>query len=173
MSCAALIADPPWPFRDRLPGNGRGAQKHYSLLSIDELCAFPLPALAPDCYLFLWRVASQVPEAYRVCDAWGFSAKTELVWQKLTRTGKPHFGLGWHLRAAHEVCIVAVRGRPKPLQRNVRTVFAAPVGRHSEKPNEFYRLVESISAGPYVELFARRQRPGWRCYGNELQESHP
>ena len=164
-----LVADPPWPFRDKLPGPMRGAEKHYGLLSVEDICTFPLPDLADDCYLFLWRVASQVPEAYEVVKAWGFEHKTELVWNKRTKNGKLHFGMGWHVRASHEVCIVAVRGKPRPLVRNIRSTFSAKVGAHSEKPCKFYDTVEQLSCGPYVELFARRTRPGWECYGNELQ----
>jgi N6-adenosine-specific RNA methylase IME4 len=163
-----LVADPPWPFGDKLPGNGRGAVKHYGLLSIEDIAAFPLPPLTDNAYLFLWRVASQVEEAYAVCRAWGFVPKTELVWRKLTVHGKIHFGMGRHLRAAHETAIVAVRGKPHPALRNIRSVFDAPVGRHSEKPDEFYELVERFSPGPYAELFARRERPQWTCFGNEL-----
>jgi hypothetical protein len=72
------------------------------------------------------------------------------------------------VRASHETCIVAKRGRPLIKARNVRSVFEAPVGRHSEKPEGFYDLVESLADGPYLELFARRVRPGWTCLGNEL-----
>lgn len=165
-----LVADPPWLFRDGLPGPKRGASKHYPCLSISDLMRFPLPPLADDCYLFLWRVASMPTEALDVCRAWGFVPKTELVWCKQSSSGKRHFGMGRHLRAEHETCIVAVRGRPKPRSRSIRTVFTAPLPdrRHSAKPNEFYDLVEKFAEGPYAELFARRKRSGWNCYGNEV-----
>lgn len=162
-----LCADPPWSFGDKLPGVSRGAAKNYAVLGLDAIRAFPLPPLAPDAWLFLWRVSSQVEEAYSVVRAWGFTPKTEIVWEKLTSGGKPWFGMGRYVRASHETAIVAVRGRPKPLVRNVRSRFAAPAGRHSEKPEAFYDLVEQLAAGPYVELFARRQRPGWQCLGDE------
>lgn len=163
-----ISADPPWPFKDPLPGKGRGAAKHYRLLSIPELCRFPLPPLADDAVLFLWRVASMVPEAYEVARAWGFEAKAEIVWCKTTKTGKRHFGMGRTVRAEHEVAIIATRGRPTRLLGNVRSVFHAPIGQHSEKPAEFYRIVESLYPGPYVELFSRHEREGWTGYGNEL-----
>ena len=44
----------------------------------------------------------------------------------------------------------------------------APVGVHSAKPDAFYELVEQMHEGPYLELFARRQRPGWLCIGSDL-----
>ena len=171
MSYQTLVADPPWSFGDKLPGPGRGAEKHYSVLSIADLCAFALPALAADAYLFMWRVASQVTEAYEVVRAWGFTPKTELVWLKRTATGKRWFGMGRTLRAEHETCIVAARGKPKPLNRSTRSTFEAVAGRHSEKPEAFFDIVEALCPGPYVELFARRRRPGWTCLGNELEYS--
>jgi site-specific DNA-methyltransferase (adenine-specific) len=164
-----LVADPPWKFSDSLPGRGRGAAKHYPCLSIPDLCRFPLPTLAADATLILWRVASMVEEAYQVCRLWGFTPKTELVWVKRTVTGKRHFGMGHYLRAEHETAIVAVRGRPKPRHHLTRSTFVAPVGRHSAKPDVFYELVAETWAGPYVELFARRLRgPEWTCLGNQV-----
>lgn len=166
-----LVADPPWPFRDRLPGNGRGAAKHYRLLALSAIAGFPILPIDDDAYLFLWRVSSMVEEAYQVCRTWGFTPKTELVWVKQTALGKRWFGMGHHLRAEHETAIVAVRGNPKPLSRAIRSVLFAKAGRHSAKPDEFYELVERFSPGPYLELFARRHRSGWTCLGDELEQA--
>lgn len=166
-----LAADCPWFFKDRLPGPGRGASSHYPCISVADICAFPIPPMADDSLLFLWRVASMQQEALDVAKAWGFKPKTEIVWHKLTRTGKTHFGMGHYTRASHETCLVCVRGRPKIKSRSVRSIFAAPVGRHSEKPSAFFSLVEELSDGPYIEIFSRRHRTGWTNLGNELQES--
>lgn len=46
--------------------------------------------------------------------------------------------------------------------------LSAPVGRHSEKPDAFYSIVEKLFAGPRLDLFARKHRPGWTCLGNEV-----
>jgi N6-adenosine-specific RNA methylase IME4 len=78
-------------------------------------------------------------------------------------------GMGHYVRGSHETCILATRGRFKVRSRAVRSVFEARRGRHSEKPDEFYALVEELADGPYAELFARRRRPGWRCFGKELE----
>lgn len=165
-----LTADPPWKFDDRLPGEGRGAERHYRTMSVFDICAFPIPEMLPDSILFLWRVSSMVEAAYKVVRAWGFEPKSELIWQKLTATGKEHFGMGRYVRASHETCIIATSGRmtDKIKSRSVRSIFSAPVGRHSEKPERFFDLVEEMVEGPYAELFARRRRPGWTCFGDEL-----
>ena len=167
---ACIAADPPWQFGDKLPGNGRGAAKHYNTVTVDELCTFVLPPVAEHAYLFLWRVSSQVEEAYRLCRAWGFAPKTEIVWVKRTSKGNRWFGMGRTLRAEHETAIIATRGRPQVLSKSIRSTFEAPVpdNRHSAKPDEFFSLVEALVPGPRLELFARQPRPGWTCIGNEL-----
>jgi N6-adenosine-specific RNA methylase IME4 len=168
---ACIVADPPWHFGDTLPGPGRGAAKHYPTLAVAEICAFRLPPLTADAYLFLWRVASIQQEALDVVRAWGFTVKTEIVWLKRTATGKRWFGMGRTLRAEHETCLIATRGKPQPLNHSTRSTFEATAGRHSAKPDKFFDIVESLVPGPYVELFARRVRPGWTCLGNEIAEA--
>lgn len=165
---SVLIADPPWKFKDSLPGKGRGAAKHYACMTITDLAFFPLPPLLPDCYLLLWRVAAMASEAEWVARKWGFEPFGEFVWRKVTVNGKRHMGMGHHVRGEHEVCRIAKRGRPKPLRRDVRTIFDGVVRGHSEKPDEFYDLVESWASPPYTELFARRRRFGWQSFGDEL-----
>jgi N6-adenosine-specific RNA methylase IME4 len=168
LAARVLVADPPWAFGDRLPGPSRGAAKNYSVMATEAIARFALPPLERNAWLFLWRVSAMQGHAITVARAWGFEPKTELVWRKLTTTGKPWFGMGHYLRAAHETCIVAVRGSVRPRVRNIRSVFEAEAGAHSEKPEAFYRIVEQLTGGPYVELFARRRRLGWYCFGDEL-----
>lgn len=168
MTARVLCADPPWAFGDKLPGKGRGAAKHYGVMTVGEICRFPLPPLADNAWLFLWRVSAMVEEAYRVVRAWGFTPKSEVVWLKKTTSGKRHFGMGRYVRAEHEMCIVSVRGRVRPKALNVRSTFEAPVGDHSDKPEHFYTdIVERLADGPYVELFGRRRRAGWTVLGDD------
>lgn len=173
-----LCADPPWLFADKLPGAGRGAEKHYPCMSTYELCQIQLPPLANDCVLFLWRVAAMQQSALDVVAAWGFQPKTEIVWAKKTRYGKRWFGMGRIVRAEHEICIVATRKwTPNVLNHSTRSMIvtdldmagiSAEAGRHSEKPEEFYTTIETLLPGPYCELFARRTRPGWTTLGSEV-----
>lgn len=163
-----ICADPPWRFSDQLPGKSRGAAKNYKMMSVAEICDFELPPLAADCYLFLWRVASMQKEAFAVVDDWGFTVKSEIVWSKKTVNGKQHYGMGRHVRASHETCLVCTRGKPKPGKNMMRSLFEAKTGRHSEKPEKVFAMIESSFRGPFAELFARRHRRGWSCYGLEL-----
>jgi len=195
-----VVEDPPWPFDDKLPGEGRGADKQYETkLTIEQITScqgfsFHYPRTDDDAINFMWRVSSQVEEAYAAVRARGFTPKSEMVWCKRTKNGKRHIGMGHTVRAEHETCIISVKGSSKFVvhDNSVRSVFEAPVPLyeddhpkvlsgekkagsviHSAKPLEFYAIVEKMCAGPYVELFGRPTctnwyRPGWTVYGNEI-----
>jgi N6-adenosine-specific RNA methylase IME4 len=169
-----ITADPPWSFDDKLPGEKRGGEKFYKCMTLSEIMRMPLPPIADDAVLFLWRVSSMVPEAYDVVRAWGFKAKSEIVWNKTAAGGQLSIGMGRIVRGSHETCIVATRGHGiVPTSKGERTSFLAPRGEHSAKPEEFYQIVERLYPlelwpEAHVELFARRRRPGWIQFGDEL-----
>lgn len=165
-----LVADPPWRFGDDLPGPKRGAASHYPTMSPEDIARFPLPPLADDAVLVLWRVASMLQEALYVARTWGFKPKAELVWVKTKKTDLAalSMGMGRTVRNCHEVAIIATRGRPPRSSAAERSVIFAPRGEHSRKPEESYALIERLYPGPYVELFARRERRRWTCFGREL-----
>lgn len=166
-----LAADCPWKLSDSLPGPKRGAAKFYDCLTVEQLEAFELPPLGDAALLFLWKLASMPEEALRVCKAWGFTPKSELVWVKKTKNGERHMGMGRYTRAEHETCIIATRGRGIQLITNhgIRSVFEAPIGRHSEKPDRFYDIVRELTTGRKAELFARRRRAGFVAFGNQVE----
>jgi N6-adenosine-specific RNA methylase IME4 len=160
-----IVADPPWFYaRDDDPSH-RGAWP-YPTLTVPEICAMPVAALAADdAILWLWTTNPNLRAAYQVIDAWGFAERTVLTWVK------PHFGCGHWLRGQTEHCIMAVRGRPTVTLSNQATVLHAPAPerRHSRKPDEFYSLVETLCPGSKVELFSRQPRDGWASHGDEAE----
>lgn len=170
-----VAADPPWRFDDKLPGNGRGADKHYATMETEAICSLRLPLIAADALLFLWRVASMQEDALRVCRAWGFRAVSEIVWCKATSDGRPHIGMGRYVRNSHETCLIGARGAAASLiqSKNIPSWFMAARGRHSAKPSVFYTMIERLAPGPYVELFAREPREGWTTIGNALGQTIP
>ena len=36
-----------------------------------------------------------------------------------------------------------------------------------------YKIIEACSPGPYLELFARGKRKGWKQWGDEVDEYYP
>lgn len=164
-----LAADPPWKFKDPLPGD-RGASKKYPCMEVDEIARYRIPAMAKDSMLFMWKVASMPDEALFVMRAWGFKPYGELVWRKMTVHGKVHFGMGRVVRNAHETCLIGIRGKKlPPNELNERSVFDGIVREHSAKPPEFYGLIERLYPHEAkCELFARTTRIGWDQEGNQL-----
>lgn len=156
-----LVADPPWMF-PRDWGDGVAAD-HYAPMATEVIAALPVADFtATDSHLYLWVPGSLLAEALIVCEAWGFSYKALLTWVK------PGLGLGHYWRVGTEHICFATRGSLPTQARNLNNWFEARRKRHSEKPDEFYKLVERASPGPFLELFARRPRVGWTCWGNEL-----
>jgi N6-adenosine-specific RNA methylase IME4 len=80
-------------------------------------------------------------------------------------------GNGDWLRGQTEHVLLAVRGKPMVTLTNQTTLLLAPVRAHSQKPAEFYGLVESLCpASRYAELFARPRPhgPNWDLHGDEV-----
>lgn len=173
-----ILADPPWRFATRsAKGLKRAPQSHYDCMPLDEIKRLPVADLtAKNCALLLWGIDPMLPQALEVMNAWGFRfSTTAFTWAKLNKRArtdqfaeKDFFtGLGYWTRANAEFCLLGVRGRPKRISRDVRRLIVAPRREHSRKPDESYTRAERLIAGPRLELFARQQRPGWDCWGNE------
>ncbi len=171
-----ILADVPWRFGDSLPGPKRGASKHYATLTVPELARFPLPPIADDSTLIFWKVSAMPEEALFVVKAWGFKPKSEIVWVK-TSNGDPRrlrIGMGRQVRNAHEVAIIATRGRGAPrLSMSEPSVIFAPRAQHSRKPDASYELIERLYEGPRVELFGTREREGWTVFGSGVGRPSP
>lgn len=159
-----IVIDPPWPYGDRINGKNRGAANHYGLMSIDDLAKLRLASVADPAgsHLYVWTTNAFLEEAHALTRSWGWTQKTVRTWVK------PQMGMGRYYRNDTEHVVFGVRGRLPAQVHDLRTAFSAPRLRHSEKPETFYRDVERLSPGPYLELFARQARPGWTSLGDEL-----
>lgn len=158
-----LVADPPWSKNQK---GARGAQKHYDLMSMDEILNLPVGDLTKDnAVCWLWVTNSTINEGYDVLRKWGFDPKSILTWFKF----RPQLGLGVYLRNDTEHVLLGVKGKMPIQVHNQPSWFIAPTARHSEKPTEFFSIAERCyPEGKRLELFARRRQPGWDCWGNEI-----
>lgn len=178
-----ILADPPWHFQnwngkpgELTPGQQRrgNAQSHYRTMSNEEIYNLSIPA-ADDAVLFLWSCWPLLPEAMMTVQRWGFEYKTiAWVWVKSNPSGFGfRMGMGYYTRANSEPCLLATRGNPqKPKARDVLSLIYSNVMQHSRKPDEQYAKIERLyPQGPYLEMFARRTRPGWHVWGNEVEST--
>lgn len=178
-----IVADPPWPYestgsqiQDRTGGrnpDGRGANlssgQRYGSLPIADLCGLKPPA-EDNAHLYLWTTNSFLVEAHAIARAWGFEPKTAITWVKTHQGDRSRVSMktGYYFRGATEHCLFCVRGSLKLMQDDgYPTAYLWPRLPHSVKPDAFYDLVEEVSPGPYLEMFARRARFGWDYWGDE------
>lgn len=169
-----IVIDPPWKLvggtavsKAYGPGK-RGADRHYPVLPTKEIPGVILGSgefrPAPDSHLYLWVINNFLPDGLWVMGQLGFRYVTMVTWCKTGRSGQ-----GVYFRGRTEHMLFGVRGRGKDVRtaaRNLPTSFSAPVGAHSEKPEEAYRLVEARTPGPHLDMFGRTPRPGWAVWGH-------
>jgi N6-adenosine-specific RNA methylase IME4 len=173
-----ILADPPLSnsvFRAASPANARIVP--YATMDLAAICRLPIAKLAaPDSVLAIWVDGSSVETTLQVIQSWGFMRTLEgFMWVKLDKTGSPGFGLGQSTRKGAENLWIARRGRGLTRQdKGVAQVIAAQRREHSRKPDDAYVGLERLYGDVRrIELFARRARPGWERWGNELLPSDP
>jgi N6-adenosine-specific RNA methylase IME4 len=175
-----ILADPPWQFVNR---TGKVAPEHrrlgrYGTLDLAAIAALPVADHAtPTAHLYLWVPNALLPDGLSVMSAWGFAYKANIVWHKVRKDGGPDGrGVGFYFRNVTELLLFGVRGphaRTLAPGRTQVNFMATRKREHSRKPDEQYRLIESCSPGPFLELFARGPRAGWTVWGNQAEAYRP
>ncbi|MGC2779765.1 MAG: MT-A70 family methyltransferase [Bradyrhizobium sp.] len=158
----------------RETGTERHPSMHYETAEdahtpkeIVARCAERFACLADDCILFKWTTGPHLAIAIKVMELQGFRYVTNLAWNK-QRAGNAR-GPGYWFTGEHELVLVGVRGKVvPPATAHFRSTFSAPVGAHSEKPDNLHEIIEFHWPNvPKVEFNARRARPGWALWGNQ------
>ena len=189
MSYAAIVADPPWQYgspralvgcikKDGTPSIQVDVDRQYPTMPLDEIKALSVPS-ADNCLLFMWVTNPFLCDGSgaEVVKSWGFIPKNLLTWAKVQADGKtPSMKTGHWFRSASEHVIVAVKGdirRPDDFPA-LPTWFASGRLPHSVKPDIIHEYAEKAAPkGPWLEMFARRPRPGWAVWGNEISDPWP
>jgi N6-adenosine-specific RNA methylase IME4 len=145
------------------------------MMTLAEIAAMPVAGVADkDAHLYLWTTNAFMREAHDLAEAWGFKVKTCLTWGKVKADGTASMKTGYYFRGATEHCLFCVRGSLRLQGMQGRpTLFLSRRLPHSVKPEWLYALCEECSPGPRLELFARRARPGWTVWGNEVDTEPP
>jgi N6-adenosine-specific RNA methylase IME4 len=167
-----IYADPPWSYKVwSKKGLGRSAESHYRTMDKIDIQNLKIPS-ADTCTLFLWVTAPCLIEGIELCKAWGFEYKTiGFTWIKKNKKADSLFwGMGYWTRANAELCLIATKGNPKRVAKNVHQVVYTPIENHSKKPDEVRnRIVKLMGDLPRIELFARQKTDGWDVWGNEVE----
>ena len=171
-----IYADPPWQwdtFSDK--GQKKSPQKHYSLMTLDDIQALPISTIAKeDSLLFLWVTGPLLLRQLQIMEAWGFTYKTiGFTWGKLNKVnGEPFMGTGYYTRQGSEFVAIGRRGTPpRPANRSVKQFRPERIREHSRKPDTIRQDILSMyPETKRIELFARTQTPGWDVWGNQTEK---
>jgi N6-adenosine-specific RNA methylase IME4 len=173
---STILADPPWRFSNR---TGKVAPEHrrldrYSTMTLAAIKALPVKEVtAKNAHLYLWVPNALLPEGMQVLEAWGFRYVSNIVWAKRRKDGGPDGrGVGFYFRNVTELLLFGVRGSMRTLSpgRSQVNMIETRKREHSRKPDEQYKLIESCSPGPYLEMFSRHPQTGWMGWGDESAE---
>lgn len=177
---STVLADPPWQFQNR---TGKMAPEHkrlnrYGTMTLEDILSLPVANIVKEtAHLYLWVPNAMLPDGLAVLSAWGFTYKSNLVWHKVRKDGGPDGrGVGFYFRNTTELILFGVKGKnARTLQpgRSQVNIIRSMKREHSRKPDEQYQLIESCSPGPFIELFARGPREGWKTWGNQSEEYAP
>jgi N6-adenosine-specific RNA methylase IME4 len=160
-----IVIDPPWQYQKRAEDVTHRGRNPYPDMSQEQILALPVSARSNlNCVLWLWTTNAFMEDAFECLRTWGFQNKTILTW------AKDRMGTGDWLRGKTEHCLLAVRGKPTVLLTNQTTLLEAPLREHSRKPDEFFKLVETLCPGAKLEMFAREPRSGWQVWGAETEK---
>ena len=173
---SALVIDPPWKYELRVTDKSHRNKIPYSSMSFEEISDLPIAQLAaPDgCVMFLWFTNNHMIEAAKLIEAWGFTHKGILTWEKISKKGNTRLGVGHWFRNSTEHCAIATKGKVlsfashSAIARKTTNLIKAERREHSRKPDEFYRLVEEVCTDSKLEMFARQRRQGWDCLGDQV-----
>ena len=169
------MCDPPYKFNNKNTGGSMksGSANQYPTLSLKQLEIMPIYELsAKDAFLFLWCPASLLNQGIYLMGKWNFEYKTiAFVWDKKTKKGLDHFGMGFYTRQGKEFCLLGIKGKPKVMNHSVRQGESAVNLKHSKKPDIFAkRIVELCGRKKRLELFARDRKKGWMAHGNQVKK---
>lgn len=166
------------------PDCGRG-YKTMNVRDIASLPVSRL--VASDALLFMWTTSThlldttsgRVPPTTRVAKAWGFRPTVVVPWLKVSDDPKPSKakyadhpalrrltnagiklmpGNGHYTFSTAEFLVIGTRGAAKSLiAERLPNLIAAARDQHSEKPEEQYDYIETLTGGrgPCLELFCR------------------
>lgn len=160
-----IVVDPPWNIsKIQRKVRPNQVEMDYKTMSLEEIKSLEINKISDEnSVCFLWTIQKYLKDAFDVLEEWGFKYQRVLTWDK--QNGMSLFG--FHHRT--EFVLFGYKGKIEmyPKRKTIPTYFQFKSPRHSAKPDEFYKLIE-VFGEPRIDVFARKQRVGWDCWGDEV-----
>lgn len=174
---SVIVADPPWGYRNFSAKKHGAVAAHYETMPYEDMAKIPVSRFAAEeSVLFLWATAPKMVEAVDLIRAWDFIPVTTIPWIKTNRDGSIYCGIGFWFQSCCEYLLIGRRGHLRKAKSAAtrglligkdRQFYCTKPSKHSTKPESLQDWIEDRWQGPYLELFARRERPGWTCWGHD------
>lgn len=173
-----IVSDPPWKQskggKKSVRQNSSGTQLDYPVCSLDEIKEHLKVAdtlTADNTVLFLWTIDKYLFEAEEMAKELGYKLHARMIWNKVT--GIP---AAFTVRYGHEYLLYMYKGKLTPVAANERgkihTVFTEQVKKHSQKPETSFEIINRLYPDlKKLEMYARTERDGYDCWGNEVVPS--
>ena len=165
---STIVVDPPWEMvkieRDIAP-NQTGFD--YPTMTINQIKSLRVPELfMENAFVFLWATQKYFRPGIEILEHWGLKFRFHMTWVKPGGFQVHNTPMG-----NGEYVLVGAKGNPKFVDlKAFKMCFNAPRGKHSEKPDTFYELIERTTGGNRIDLFARKKRSGFVSWGNEIKK---
>jgi len=159
-----IVIDPPWIVKkiEREVAPNQSKELDYPTMTIDQIASIEMP-FKENAHLFMWTTQKFLPDAISIVERWGAKYVLAMVWHK--PGGFQPYNLPQY---NNEFCIYARVGAPKFIDTKAfNTCNSWPRGAHSEKPQEFYDLINRVCGGDKIDMFNRREIKGFNTWGNE------
>lgn len=179
-----IYADPPWSYNDKMSGHTFSLDHEYETQDLNWIKNLPVKEMTDkSCTLFLWVVNPLLPEAFEVIKEWGFKYKTvAFFWNKRTANGNWVYNLGRWTMGNMEMVLLATKGKPQRIRKDIKQLVVAERKEHSKKPDIIRKLIVDLMGDlPRIELFARGDKnrdmfdfnrfDGWDTFGKESEDS--
>lgn len=173
-----IVADPPWKQakggKKSVRENSSGRPLDYPVCSLEEIKEHLKSADAltlDNAVLFLWTIDKYLFEAEEMAKELGYKLHARMIWNKVT--GIP---AAFTVRYGHEYLLYMYKGKLVPVateeRGKIHTVFTEQVKRHSQKPEISFEIINRLYPGlRKIEMYARLEREGYDCWGNEVLSS--
>lgn len=138
---ATVFATPPWP--------DEGSSQDTALLPLQNLLTEPVGRVCEkDAHLHVWADIASLAQAMALIEGWGFEYRSCLTCLK------SEMASGSYWQHANHFLLLGTRGKRPFLDVNQPSWIECDWPENGGTPDSIHAMIETVSPGPYLQLFA-------------------